>query len=576
MNGDGSEWQEELRAHDDLFEKQQVTIWLGAEPTFTKRDSTQNEWLNLVESSEKEQFAQRFLEKLGPKLHPNSLCFRAIGRQYPEEEEPRFCYAVAYPRHEEQSLLPWKEIWKQCPAESGSNNKALELPILGPTYALLTITPDPGVIEVNTAPAHNLACFSTWSQVVYESAEEVGLSAYRFGYNGLLSDSGGGGQITLGGPKPQNSPFALYPTLLSGMVRYFNHHPSLSYWFASDCVGSAGQGPRPDESVRERFEELELALQWLEHRASPPTLRDQWSTLAPLLVDASGNSHRAEINIEKLDNPSFGARGSMGVVEFRAMRMQATAPRMTAVAALLRLIALRLIKYPFTTLLQDWGQSLHTQHALPWFLHRDLQLVLKDLEDCGVPVGKQMQAMLTQDVPIRAQLHEQGATLEVRDSMEFWPLIGDVASQEKQSSRLVDSSIRRVEVRVTVPAGEDPGYMIAGRRRVNLLLPESGSSKQVWLRGIRYRIFEPIHGFHPGLPPMDPLELTWVRGTSIQTLRLHAWLPGGGVYPGFPASYDEAKARRKQRVEHATVSTLPVIESQAPESPWTTDLRLMR
>src|SRR5262249_60893469 len=90
--------------------------------------------------------------------------------------------------------------------------------------------------------------------------EALGLCAARFRFNGQAAASGGGGQLTFGGPSPAESPFLLFPSLLPGLVRAADRHPSLSYWFSTDCVGSASQAPRADEGVRERFEELAVAL----------------------------------------------------------------------------------------------------------------------------------------------------------------------------------------------------------------------------------------------------------------------------------------------------------------------------
>ena len=197
------------------------------------------------------------------------------------------------------------------------------------------MVPDPAVVEVNLAPAPDLATFAFHVEAVYAAAAEAGLSPERFRWNGHAGDSGGGGQLTLGGPTPEQSPFFLHPRLLPSLVRYLNHHPALSYAFAPECVGSAGQGPRPDEGVRERFDELGVALDRLAQRGSPGP-EELWSSLAPLLVDASGNSHRAEVNVEKLWNPHIPERGQMGVVELRALRMPATPERLLALGALFR------------------------------------------------------------------------------------------------------------------------------------------------------------------------------------------------------------------------------------------------
>ncbi|MGA9991496.1 MAG: transglutaminase family protein, partial [Thiobacillaceae bacterium] len=92
-----------------------------------------------------------------------------------------------------------------------------------------TVTPDPAVIEINTAPSVDAESFLERSREIYAAAADQGLDAYRLYFNGAVADSGGGGQITLGGPSPEASPFLQEPLLLPRLVRFFNRHPALSY-----------------------------------------------------------------------------------------------------------------------------------------------------------------------------------------------------------------------------------------------------------------------------------------------------------------------------------------------------------
>ena len=112
------------------------------------------------------------------------------------------------------------------------------------------MTPDPAVIEANLAPASSLDAFYLSNAALFAAAEDLGLCPYRLHYNGGEADSGGGGQLTLGGPSAELSPFFVEPHLLPRLVRYFNRHPSLSYWQAPDSIGSGSQAPRADEGRR--------------------------------------------------------------------------------------------------------------------------------------------------------------------------------------------------------------------------------------------------------------------------------------------------------------------------------------
>src|SRR5439155_1156376 len=75
--------------------------------------------------------------------------------------------------------------------------------------------------------------------------------------------------------------------------------------------------------------------------------------------------------------------------EFRALRMEPTPARMTAVAALLRALAARFAIAPSGAgePLVHWGTALHDRFALPCFLDEDLRAVLADLDAHGVGLG---------------------------------------------------------------------------------------------------------------------------------------------------------------------------------------------
>ncbi len=412
--------------------------------------------------------------------------------------------------------------------------------------AFLSVTPDPGVVEVNLAPAPDLSTFERWSEAVFAAAADAGLSPERYRFNGQASDSGGGGQLTFGGPTPRASPFFLFPHLLPGLVRFLNRHPSLSYSFASECLGSASQGPRTDEGVRERFEELAVALDRLDALGDGVGPEELCSTLAPLLVDSAGNSHRAELNVEKLWNPSLPGRGTMGVVELRSLRMQRRPEQQVAIALLFRSLLARLAAEPFRAPLIHWGAALHDRFALPHFLAEDLAEVLADLRAHGLALGAFEELLLAPPEPL-AEVELDGARLVVTPALEFWPLMGDVASQEQRGARLFDSSCARLQLCVQARPGEAPGLVGACGHEVPLAVVQTRPCAR-HLAGLRYRAFTPNPGLHPGLSPNDPLEITWSRGAGHLLLELHGWRPLGGAYDCLPPDAAEAARRRRERI----------------------------
>jgi len=454
------------------------------------------------------------------------------------------------------------------------------LPPVDDSLEFTTITPDPAVVEVNTAPSGSALAFLQRSKEVYGAAAAQQLAPYRLYFNGLVADSGGAGQITLGGPTPTTSPFVQHLGLLPRLVRFMNRHPSLSYLFSHDHVGSGGQSVRADERGSDAFDDLQLALALLAQHAdiTPEIL---CKSLAPFLSDVAGNSHRAEINIEKLWNPQLPGRGCLGLVEFRALRMQHTPERATALACLLRAMVAMLIHSPQDMPLTDWGRDLHERFALPFYLEQDLTDVLAHLTQGGLGLDAEIERELLHDeFRLFGQWPLAGGVLELRRALEFWPLLGDTASPEQLgASRLVDASTARIEIRwrpalaQSDPPGPDHANgaegawldwdWYAGNTRLPMRL-ENDKQGVIKVFGLRYRSFAPAKGLHPTLPCQAPLTLT-LRHRSLATqymVQLHEWQPLGECYDGLPQDLSQAEARRKERL------TISKSEAGRPPSEW--------
>ena len=455
-------------------------------------------------------------------------------------------------------------------------------PPIDETLAWTTVTPDPAVIEINQAPQPDVAGFLASMRELFEVAQSQGLSPYRLQYNGVVSDSGGGGQCTLGGRSATESPFLSAPTLLPRLVRYFNHHPALSYLFAPDSIGPASQSPRPDEGIRDAFRELAVAMEQLASEPQPDAAF-LWASLAPFLADVSGNVHRSELNIEKLWNPNLPDRGCLGLVEFRAFRMPHSPERAAAIAALIRAIVAMLAGADPTPRLRDWGDALHDQYALPFFLKQDLCAVLDDLAVHDLHLGEDLRSELLHD-PCRSrwQAVHGGCELALESAIEFWPLVGDVASQEADGSRLVDSSTMRLQVSLRMLDAEGPaldGWTLQIGGYELPLCDAQDKQGKVRLVGLRYRDFAPWRGLHPRIRPYGPLAFTLDHPALDEAMQatLHGWSPDGMAYSGLPTDLDVAAVRRAERLVIGRVPRPDVRSAKTPPpesvAGYTFDLR---
>lgn len=449
-----------------------------------------------------------------------------------------------------------------------------------PALTTVGLASDPGVLEINMAPGATWVEYDEQLAQLYTAAHAVGLCARKLHYNGREVGTGGGAHLVFGGPPDQLSPFFTVPTLLPSIIRYWQRHPALSYAFTGSYLGPSSQAPRIDESTYEALYELEIACAGAEGIGSPPNLPLFDLLFRDLLMDRSGNTHRAEISVDKLWNP-FAPNGRLGLLEFRAFETHPSRAVQSVTGLFVRAILARLCAAPCREPFIRWAGELHDRFFLPAFIWEDLAAICADLKDHGIDFDPEwLRTPWNWRFPQLGEFTladpKKGACkLEFRQALEAWPLLGETPNAGTVA-RMVDSTVDRIEARVADRDILELGLLLVNGLPCEFRPVRDGGAAA----GIRYRAFYFTPSLQPHVPVHAPLLIEWIDRQTllvVDAARWHVWNPRSEAYTDIPASEKAALIRRSKRWERwphtiGQARYIPKIDFP-PEGRHTLDLR---
>src|ERR1700691_3825502 len=450
-----------------------------------------------------------------------------------------------------------------------------------PRLRSFSLTPDPGVLEVNLPPASNWDELEQINTVLFEEACHNRLTGEKFGYDGGHLATGGGSHIVIGGATVLDSPFLRRPDLLRSMLAFWQNHPSLSYLFSGMYVGPTSQSPRIDEARIDALYELEIAFSNLPANECPPTTVD--GLFRNLLVDVTGNSHRAEFCVDKLYPPE-GRGLRLGLLELRAFEMSPRVRMGLIEMLLVRALVCMFWKRPFEGGLIRWGTALHDRFMLPHFVRRDFFDVLTCLRVSGYEFEeKWFAAHFDFRFPKIGSIAADGVELELRDALEPWNVLAEETTSGR-TARTVDSSFERIQVKLSGFTTESRYLVACNGRRVPLadagLCGSGAEPRHHTVAGVRYRARQLSEMLHPTIPVHAPLIFDIIdcwKERSIGRCVYHVGSPDGRAYTALPVNAAEAADRRRQRFQKSdpTPGLIAAPEEETnPIFPMTLDLRL--
>jgi uncharacterized protein (DUF2126 family) len=243
-----------------------------------------------------------------------------------------------------------------------------------------------------------------------------------------------------------------------------------------------------------------------------------------------------------------------------------------ATSHMIRALTLKFLERPCRDTLIRWGTVLKDRWTLPYYLLKDLEAVLRDLDDVGIIFPRDpFEAQGHFRFPDIGSLRYDGMEVRLRQALEPWPVMGEEGTPGG-TVRFVDSSVERLEV--MVENWDFSRYVLSCRGyQLPLKILEDGKTG---VCGLRFKAWKLASGLHPTLEATPKIILDLV---DLHSSRIVAgctfWVshPAGRNYEHPPVNAFEAESRREARFlpqgqTPGPLESLPVLV-HSPEFPHT-------
>ena len=347
-------------------------------------------------------------------------------------------------------------------------------------------------------------------------------------------------------------------------------------------IGPTSQAPRIDEARNDSVYEIEIAFAELRRVAeveagtTPPWLVDR--LLRNLLIDVTGNTHRAEFCIDKLYSPD-GPTGRLGLLEMRAFEMPPHARMSLVQQLLMRALVARFWADALRAARgsRAGAPSCTTASCCRTSSGRTSTTSSASCSAAGYPFELDWFAPhLEFRFPLLGDFAAAGVEVELRMALEPWHVLGE-ESGAGGTARYVDSSRRAHRGAASAASSATATCSPATAAACRCSRPASPASTSpacATAPGRRRRRCtrpSPAHA-----PLVFDLVDTWMS-RSLGGCQYHVAHPGGRNYTTFPVNALEAEARRLGALlphwPHAGHRHRSGRAAPNPDFPFTLDLR---